>query len=38
MPINIFVTLVKEIIGYNDPHASCSDVSGFDGKIEVAMT
>jgi hypothetical protein len=38
MLINIFVTLVKEIIGYNDLHASCSDVSDVDGNTEVAMT
>ena len=38
MLINIFAMLVKEIIGYNDLHASCSDVSGVDGKIVVAMT
>jgi len=38
MLINIFATLIKEIIGSNDLHVSCSDVSGIDGKIEVAMT
>jgi hypothetical protein len=38
MLINIFATLIKEIIRYNDIHVSCSDVSGVDGKIAVAMT
>jgi len=38
MLINIFPTLVKEITGYNNLHASCSDVSGVNGKIVVAMT